>query len=253
MRITFAGVGEAFDETLPNTSILFQTQTCSLLADCGFTAATAFWRVADNPMDLDGIYISHFHGDHFFGLPALFIRFIDGGRTKPLIIFGQPGVEERVRGAMDLAYAGTLAKSGLQIEFIECTPESDHFFEDMRLRFAYGDHPKPCLGLRVDSGDLSAFYSGDGRPTADTLELAKGCTLVAHESFSLDPITPGHGTVDSSIAFARETGARGLALVHMNREVRHSNAEKVRKMIAEVEDMRVLLPMPGDFLDLGDL
>lgn len=253
MRITFAGVGEAFDEHLPNTSILFRTEAGSLLADCGFTAASAFWRAADNPMDLDGLYISHFHGDHFFGVPALLVRYIDGGRTAPLTIYGQPGVEEHVLGAMELAYAGTLAKSGLQLQFVECSPDSVHELKDMRLRFAYGDHPKPCLGLRVDSGDLSAFYSGDGRSTDETVKLATGCTLVVHESFSLEPDTPGHGTVASSMEFANRVGAKGLALVHMNRKVRRAHGDEVLALVAEQKDMQVFLPMPGDSVELCEL
>ncbi|MDD4733003.1 MAG: ribonuclease Z, partial [Desulfovibrio sp.] len=61
MRMIFSGVGEAFDETLPNTSILLEgTDGESLLLDCGFTAASAFWSVASRPLDLGAVCLSHF-------------------------------------------------------------------------------------------------------------------------------------------------------------------------------------------------
>jgi len=40
--VTFVGVGGAFDETLPNASLLLETPATALLLDCGFTAHTAF-------------------------------------------------------------------------------------------------------------------------------------------------------------------------------------------------------------------
>ena len=49
MRVTFAGVGEAFDEKLPNTSLLVQSESSSILLDCGFTAACTLWDVIGNP------------------------------------------------------------------------------------------------------------------------------------------------------------------------------------------------------------
>lgn len=246
MRVTFAGVGEAFDEHLPNTSLLAEAGDTSLLLDCGFTAAAAYWRVAADPMELDGVYLTHFHGDHFFGLPALLIRFIDEGRTRPLTILGQPGVEARVRGAMELAYSGTLAKSGLELEFVECGPDRPQRLGGLDLAFAWNDHPMPCLSVRVAGGNGSLFYSGDGRPTNATQELATGCDLVAHESFLLDGDRPGHGSIDGSIRFARRAGAARLALVHVQRAVRHGRETEIRKRIAQIADLEVSLPEPGD-------
>ena len=105
MRAVFAGVGEAVDERLPNTSILLESQGHRLLLDCGFTAAhTLFAAAPDAATTLRGVFISHFHGDHWFGLPALLSRLMVEGRTAPLAIVGLPGVEEKVRGLVPLAY-----------------------------------------------------------------------------------------------------------------------------------------------------
>ena len=82
MRVTFVGVGEAFDENLPNTSILVESAASSILLDCGFSAPRAFWKAADNAEGLDMIHVSHFHADHYFGIPALLARFTQEGRTK---------------------------------------------------------------------------------------------------------------------------------------------------------------------------
>ncbi len=95
MRVTFLGVGEACDERLPNTSLWVQSgvgdQRQSVMMDCGFTVPSLYWQQQSDPNDLDALWISHFHGDHFFGVPALLLRFWEMKRSKALAIVSQSG------------------------------------------------------------------------------------------------------------------------------------------------------------------
>ena len=70
-EVIFLGVGEAFDEELPNTSILIRygkgTSPVTLLLDCGFTAPPRLWKEEPEVDILDGTplldvkpYVSHF-------------------------------------------------------------------------------------------------------------------------------------------------------------------------------------------------
>ena len=252
MRVTFVGVGEAFDETLDNTSLLVERadKPGGLLLDCGFTAASAYWRVAAYPLGLDGVVLSHYHGDHWFGLPALLVRMVEQGRTNDLAIVGQAGVKDMVARLMDLAYPNILAKAAFPIRYHDSAPGASLRVAGFDLSFAQGDHPRTCLGVRVSHGGRSLYYSGDGRPTAETLELALGVDLVVHEAFSLDPDTPGHGTVDGALDFASKTGARTLALVHLNRRVRKEHGEKIIGLATEIRNIELLVPQPGRILEL---
>jgi len=248
MRVTFVGVGEAFDEQLANTSLLVETSKSSLLVDCGFTAPAGFWKIAKAPLELDGVYVTHFHGDHYFGLPALLVRSIEEGRTKPLTIMGQAGIGSRVEQLMELAYPNSLGKAQFPLEFVECDLEQEVKFGDMDLQFAMNDHPMPCMSIRIDCKSESLFYSGDGRPTSETRALAAGCDLVIHESFSLEPETPGHGTVDSSIAFGREAGAKTVALVHIHRGIRSRRMSEIMRKCEAANGVDVVIPLPGDVI-----
>ncbi|WP_319470401.1 ribonuclease Z [uncultured Pseudodesulfovibrio sp.] len=250
MRITFAGVGEAFDEKLANTSILAESDSTSILLDCGFTAASAFWCAARNPLKLDALYISHFHGDHYFGIPALLVRSVEEQRTKPLTILGQPGVESRIKKLMELAYSNVMAKAKFDLYFLECTPGEEIHLGDFKLDFAMSDHSMPCLAIRLNNAEHSVFYSGDGRPTDATTRLAAGCDLIIHESFSLEKTVPGHGTVDSSVEFAKTAGAHTLAMVHVTRTVRHEQEREILARTKNIDGLKVLLPAQGDYLAL---
>ncbi len=249
MDVTFLGVGEACDEYEPNCSVLLESGDAasprSMLLDCGFTAPFAFWRLAERPMELDVVWISHFHGDHFFGLPALLLRLYEQRRTRPLIIVGQSGVAGLVGGILELAYAGVPAKLSYPIEYVEASPGVELRLAGFSLRCALSEHSRSNLSVRVDDGVNTVFYSGDGRPTPETLELARGVDLVIHESFSLEEDTPGHGTVPGSIAFARAATAAGLALVHIRRDVRRTRRAEIEALCAGQRDTVVTLPEAG--------
>lgn len=246
MRVTFPGVGAAFDEDLPNTCLLLETEDHSALLDCGFAAPFAFWRCAERPLELDALWISHFHGDHFFGTPVLILRFWELGRTKPLAIIGQQGVEETITTAMDLAYPGFREKLEFDLVFHEIEPGDTITAAGFTWQAAQGEHGKRNLAVRVEADNRSVFYSGDGRPTPDTLALARDTDLVAHEAFLLDPDNPGHGTVPGAIDFTRQAGARRLWLVHVNPETRRELRNEIEALLRDAADIEAFLPEPGD-------
>lgn len=250
MRVVFLGVGEAADELLPNTSVWLRAEgeggVRSVLLDCGFTVPPQYWRQTADPEDLDALWISHFHGDHFFGTPLLLLRFWEMKRQKPLVIVGQEGTEDMVNRAMDLAYARFRPKLMYPLKFV--TAEAGETLELLGLqwRFAENGHGQRDLAVRVDDGKHSVFYSGDGLPTPETLDLAQSCSLVVHEAFRLNGGTPGHGSVMECIEFARRAGARTLALVHVQRDERRMRRDEILTVIESVKDVRVILPEPGE-------
>jgi ribonuclease BN (tRNA processing enzyme) len=115
-------------------------------------------------------------------------------------------------------------------------------------RTAVNDHSQRDLALRLDAEGKSVFYSGDGRPTSETIVLADSVSLIVHEAFHLSEDTPGHGTIAGCIEMAVATRAKRLALVHIQRQVRRERFDEVIKLIESVQGFEVLVPEPGDRL-----
>jgi ribonuclease Z len=254
MKVKFLGVGEAFDETLSNTSIWVQNEAggkrSSVLLDCGFTAPPPFWQHCADPDDLDALWISHFHGDHYFGVPALLTRFWETGRKKPLLILGQKGVDDTVLEAVALAYPSVRGKIAFDLEFAAIEPGQVVEAAGLTWRTALNGHSQRDLAVRIESNGKSVFYSGDGLPTLDTLALAHGSDLIIHEAFRLDLEMPTHGNIVKCIEFAREANARSLALVHIQRDERRERHDEILKVIGAIEDLRVFMPEPGDEIEM---
>jgi ribonuclease BN (tRNA processing enzyme) len=74
MKIVFLGVGSAFDENYPNTSVLISTDKTSLMLDCGDSAARQLWKIASGNDSIDAIYITHHHPDHYLELGRCWIE-----------------------------------------------------------------------------------------------------------------------------------------------------------------------------------
>ncbi|MFQ5603986.1 MAG: ribonuclease Z [bacterium] len=75
-----------------------------LLFDCGEGAQIQFQKARLKPGKLTRIFISHFHGDHFYGLPGLLTSLQLGGREKKLYLYGPKGIAEYIRFMQKLSH-----------------------------------------------------------------------------------------------------------------------------------------------------
>jgi ribonuclease BN (tRNA processing enzyme) len=261
MEAIFCGIGEAFDEQLTNTSILVingrDRGRRQVLLDCGFSAPGPFWCNAPDPIALEAVWVSHFHGDHFMGLPQLMLRLFEEGRQQPLTVVCQTGGGEKIRAAMQLAYPGFSEKLTYRVDTIEVAAGETLKLAGLQWTFAPVAHSKPCLAVRLTAGDgASIFYCGDGQPSVASQQLARGADLIVHEAFTFHPQKgdgfDGHGSVTRCIEFARQASARTLALVHINRDERRRHADDIEALAADIEDLQIILPKPGERLVLSD-
>ncbi|MFP4034042.1 MAG: MBL fold metallo-hydrolase [Desulfovermiculus sp.] len=246
MQVVFLGVGEACDEKIGNTSLLVHTNTACILLDCGFSVAHALFSELQSPNELDAVWISHFHGDHFFSLPLLLLRLWETKRDKTLRIFGPSGIEEVISHTVRLAYPGFWGKFSFPIQFHHLEPGVLHYEFGCSWQTAWTEHSRPNLGLRLDEDRSSLYYSGDGRPGAETPDLVQGCSMLVHEGFKVDEGVHGHGTVQEVMNLAVQARAARLAVVHMQRDERKKNADRVRSMLDGMDGVQGFLPQPGE-------
>ena len=95
--LTITLLGTAATMPLPDRALTAAAAECvghSLLFDCGEGTQTAARRAGVNLMKLDAICLTHYHGDHIFGLPGLLQTLGCQGRTRPLALYGPKGLGE---------------------------------------------------------------------------------------------------------------------------------------------------------------
>ncbi|MEM9076713.1 MAG: ribonuclease Z [Bacteroidota bacterium] len=97
MRLTILGCYSATPRTFTNpTAQALEVKGHLFLIDCGEGTQVQLRRYKVKFSRINHIFISHLHGDHFFGLPGLISTFRLLGREKPLHVYGPKGIKEAV-------------------------------------------------------------------------------------------------------------------------------------------------------------
>ncbi|HEY9245674.1 MAG TPA: ribonuclease Z [Candidatus Methanoperedens sp.] len=104
LRITFLGTGGTLPTVNRNPSaILINREGELILFDCGEGTQQQMMR-ARTGMKLVSIFITHFHADHFLGIPGLIQTLSFNGRTERLEIYGPVWTKHMVRLLAELGF-----------------------------------------------------------------------------------------------------------------------------------------------------
>jgi len=244
MKVVFLGVGEAFDENIPNNSQLIITDKTKLLLDCGLTAAPQVWKFSPDPNLIDVINISHQHADHYFGLPGLLLRMWEGGRERDVTIICQKELKDSFWAFMDVAYKDFTKKFKYKINLIESVEGKDIIFQDLRLSFEKTVHSGENLSVKVSDGKHNIAYSGDGSPLSGT-GFYKGLDLLTLETYLYDEEKIGHSSMVSATKFAEENDVKCLALTHINRYFRKNDLAGIKDKLKN-DKVKIIIPEPMD-------
>ena len=97
MKIHFLGTSATVPTLERNvSSIAIENFNQIILFDCGEGTLIQFRKQKLKISKISKIFISHLHGDHFLGIPALLMTFALYNRAKPLEIYGPPGINEYI-------------------------------------------------------------------------------------------------------------------------------------------------------------
>lgn len=131
MKLTILGCYSATPRTLNNTtSQVLEINNHMFLIDCGEGTQVQLRKHKIKFNRIKHIFISHLHGDHFFGLVGLISTFRLLTRETDLHIYGPKGIKEVITLQMKLADSWTNYK----LIFHELTSKaSELIFEDDKV------------------------------------------------------------------------------------------------------------------------
>jgi ribonuclease Z len=238
------------------TAILLRRGGERLLFDCAEGTQRQLLRSNVGLIELREVFLTHYHADHYLGLPGMLKTFALRGRETPITIYGPPGLSElfgalrRIFGRLTYPY-----------ELIELQPGEILERGDYRLTTFPVNHGVSALGYalvedprpgRFDVGAANALGIPAG-PERGTLQRGEAVTLpdgrvVAPESV-LGEVRPGRKVVVSAdTAYAQdvvEAAGGAEVLVHeatfaeeereRARETLHSTAADAAQVAREAE------------------
>jgi ribonuclease BN (tRNA processing enzyme) len=231
-RLTVLGSGDAFNAGgALHSAYLLEGPETNLLLECGPSVLAGLKRSSLDTSKIDAVLISHLHGDHFGGIPFLFLEYVFANpRTRPLIIAGPPGLEDRVRTVYETMYSEKIFhKIRFEIRYVEVAPEEEHEIAGFQAgSFEVPHTAEPySLGYSITAADgQSLVFSGDSAWTEDFITKSRGADLFLCECCWIKPAAPIHTSYEEIIAHAHRFECRRILLTHLGEEVRaHSDLQ----------------------------
>jgi len=220
VEILFLGSGDAFGSGGRfQTCFHVRAEATQFLIDCGASSLIAMKRFGVDPSSLDIILLSHLHGDHFGGLPFLILDAQFSRRTRPLVIAGPPGVEARVRDAMEVLFPGSSAvQRKFIVQFAELAEGSETVLGPLSVIPYRVVHPSgaPSFALRVTCEGKVIGYSGDTEWTDTLVQAARGADLFICEAYVFEKKIKYHLDYRTLMDRRTQLGCRRLMLTHMS-------------------------------------
>jgi ribonuclease Z len=188
----------------------------------------------------EATFITHLHTDHALGLPDLIFTSWVMGRTRPLALYGPPGLRS-MTDHLVAAYAEDIqirtdgleheTPGGYRVSVHEVAPGVIYDSAGVRvtaIAVSHGSWPY-AFGYRFDTPDRVVVVSGDTRPSAALVQAATGADVLVHEVYLAAGPDPRPGadwpcymrevhTSDSELgAIAAKANPKLLVLTHIGR------------------------------------
>ncbi len=155
LRVTFLGTGGTLPTPNRNPSaILVNREGELLLFDCGEGTQQQMMR-AKTGMKINSIFITHFHADHFLGIPGLIQTMSFNGRTEPLEIYGPEWTKQFVNLLIQLGYY----KLGFVINAHELEDGGKIDKGDYFIKAVGTDHGIPSLGYVIEEKSRTGRFN----------------------------------------------------------------------------------------------
>jgi len=225
MRVTFLGTAGSWPTKERSASaIALDLESELVLLDCGEGTQRQFFQSSASFMRVRRVFLTHFHGDHFLGLPGLIQSMGLNNRTEPLDVYGPPDAQEMVTRALGMGYY----TPRFPVEIHPLQPGATLDLGGYTVRTARADHPVPALSYRLEEGPKRGRFDGElarslgiqGRDFArlEAGEVVRVHDHVVHPEDVMGPPRPGRSVVYSGDTApsdeVRRLADRATLLIH---------------------------------------
>jgi ribonuclease BN (tRNA processing enzyme) len=221
MQLRFVGCGDAFGSGGRfNTCFHVSGENVNFLIDCGASSLPALKRLGIARDEIDLVLVTHFHGDHFAGLPFLLLDAQFTSRTRPLVIAGPEGIETRLTQAMEVMFEhSSRTKQRFDLSVVALKPGEPRAFGAVNVTpfpVVHGDSGGPFLAYRIEAEGRVIAYSADTEWAETLIPAARDADLFIAEAYFYDRIVKNHLSLKTLEAHLPEIKPKRLILTHMS-------------------------------------
>lgn len=187
------------------------------LLDCGAPVTNLLFQYGFDPLDVQAVFISHWHMDHVAGLGLFLIQNHLRKRPGPLWVYGPRGTRGKIRRLLtdsfmlpeELSYSLNITNIKPQKKYKEALIEVTYFktrhLDRARYKTRFGKRAV-SYGVTVTGPGWRLVYSGDLHSSLELTHHLNGCDLLIHEM--------SHPSLDEIVEFIETANVPHLLLSH---------------------------------------
>ena len=241
LDITLLGTGLPYpNPKRAGPSYLVRAGETKVMVECGSGAVRRLVEAGHSPAEIDHLFLSHLHSDHFIDLGHFIISRWILGDDRPLHVYGAEGLQRMID--LLIAFLEPDLRMRMKIRSVrrEMPDITVHHlsegpaFEENGFKVSAFDVEHFPLdqpfGYRFETKDRRIVFSGDTRPCENLIRHAHGVDVLVHEctetstwkkegaSSQIDTshIGRSHTQPDQLGLVARDAAAKRLVATHMN-------------------------------------
>lgn len=240
MFVRFLGVGGAINTNHQHTAL---TVDDKVLVDAPPAVAVQLRKSDLDLHDLNVVVISHLHADHFFGLPLLLVEYMLHPRERDLLIYGPPGLEERLITLLRLSYPDTSPDVFLRAsraEFRELkNQQMIENAQDITLIPTRVHHGViETYGIEMTDGIIRVFFSADTERFDGLAEHIGRSDVAILDATTRDTPIAAHMSFRDVVDFAQANPDRWFFATHRS------------QYNVDTLEPNVIVPLDGDCFEL---
>lgn len=225
------------------------------LLDCGAPVSTLLYRYGLDPMDVQAVFLSHWHMDHVASLGLFLSQNHLNDRPGPLKVYGPRGTRGKIRRLLtdsfllpyELNYKldVTNVKPGKKKKYKEALLRVTYFktqhLERSKYKSRFGRKATAC-GLVINGPGWRLVYSGDVRSPKELAPYVGGCDLLIHEM--------AHPRPEEVADFVASAQVPQVLISHIGPEFDES-PEKIKQIFADRYSGRLTIAEDGTKVQLN--
>lgn len=202
LSVAFLGTGGAVPSARRNTaSVLVSRGGERLLFDCGEGTQRQMQRSL-GLVQVDAIFFTHFHADHFLGLPGLLKTYDLTEREKPLTIYGPRGLRDLLQ-----SMSRVIGRVGYKLELVELEAGEAVPLEAAEVRSFSVEHSVRAFGYALVEEERPGRFDP---AAAERLGVREGPDFAALQRG--EPVQGSTGLVEPGEVMGESRAGRTIAL-----------------------------------------
>lgn len=202
MRIKFVGTGAALNSSNVGSCILIDD---NILIDVPPACPELLLNYNVDLGEISNVFITHLHGDHYFGFPFLLLQYSVIPRKNKLCVHAPEKLRENTIDLIRLAFPEAQPEEAIErCTIFEMLKDYEAQVDDYLFSTVEAEHTIETYGLLINNDNLSLYITSDTAFNKHVEQTILKADIIIADTSTRGFSLPGHMSIDKIIKLAKK-------------------------------------------------